>query len=470
MQSATKKMGRPTAYHRTAWGENIQGLRRLKDGRWRTSYPNQITFSEPDEHVAVARFRAWESGQRRETVAVPTTSLRPGDDATRALDSLPQPHRDLRRLTGTFLPPEVLAEQTDAPAPAPITVDLDGDVLQFFREPANAAGFWPWLRRLILTRREFVAKQTGIESLAWISEKDRPEPSPTLAELIDVYAAKPGVTAEEIGRVKRFWKEFSDIVGVKTIRELTHELVERYEATINQMDLAPKSVKHRYSRIRTVIAYGLRRGKGQEDCRKALDALAMLESAESDNLDPNPIAPADFWAIHQAALDAGDTTFAAMMLFALNAAQYPSEVGSVRCAEVDLERREFSTRRNKTKVPRVAVLWPETIKAIKTLPRDREQIFCTRIQAYNRMSIFRDWKKYREAAGVKDGVTFAQIRDAAFTEACRKNLDQARVLSGHRLPGAVDNYVLRQPNFVADVCEAIRDHFYSAKARKKKGR
>jgi hypothetical protein len=55
--------------------------------------------------------------------------------------------------------------------------------------------------------------------------------------------------------------------------------------------------------------------------------------------------------------------------------------------------------------------------------------------------------------------TFAQIRDAAFTAACRVSLDQARVLAGHRMPGAVDHYVLRQPQFVRKACEAIRTLF-----------
>lgn len=65
-----------------------------------------------------------------------------------------------------------------------------------------------------------------------------------------------------------------------------------------------------------------------------------------------------------------------------------------------------------------------------------------------------------------DGVTFSQIRDAAFTAACRLSLDQARVLSGHRLPGAVDHYVLRQPQFVAPVCAAIRTEFLNVKKGK----
>jgi integrase len=292
----------------------------------------------------------------------------------------------------------------------------------------------------------------------------RPTESLRLAELIEIYAAKPGIQSEQVARYRRFWKEFAKIVGIETIRELSHEHVEKYEAKINDGDLAPKSIKHRYSGIRTVIAYALKRGKGIEDCRKALDVLAMLEAGNTVSLDPNPISPADFWAIHGAAEKAGDKVFAALMLFALNAAMYSSEVGAVRWDEIKLGPAEFATRRNKSKVPRVACLWPETVKAVKALPRDRETIFNTRIQAYNRFSVHRMWEKYRDDAKLPN-VTFAMIRDAAFTIGCRISSDAARVLSGHRFSGAVDSYVLRQPQFVRDVCDAIRKEFFAGRPK-----
>jgi hypothetical protein len=108
----------------------------------------------------------------------------------------------------------------------------------------------------------------------------------------------------------------------------------------------------------------------------------------------------------------------------------------------------------------VAVLWQETVTALKGLPHDKATTFNTKVQAYNRFSAHREWTKYRDAAGMK-AVTFAQIRDAAFTTACRVSLDQARVLAGHRLPGAVDHYVLRDPQMVADACAAIRAAYFS---------
>jgi hypothetical protein len=49
------KRGRPKAVHKTAWGDQIVGLLRRADGRWKISATGQ-TFVEPDERLAVARF------------------------------------------------------------------------------------------------------------------------------------------------------------------------------------------------------------------------------------------------------------------------------------------------------------------------------------------------------------------------------------------------------------------------------
>jgi integrase len=277
--------------------------------------------------------------------------------------------------------------------------------------------------------------------------------------MIETYAQKPGLSAEQVTRCRHFWDEFAKLVKVTTLRELTHELVGNYEAKVLAKDLAAKSVHHRFSAIKTVIAFGLKRGKHADDCRKALDLLGMLEVDGVNTLDPRPISKVDFNKIRKAATAAGDMTFAALMLFALNACLYPSEVGAVKWDDVDIDRAEFSTKRRKTGVPRVCCLWPETVKGIKALPRDKTTIFNTTRQPYTRFSINDVWIKYRKAAEVSDDVRFAEIRDAAFTCACRIGSDPARVLAGHRLPGATDHYVRRDPQFVADACAAIRKEY-----------
>src|SRR5690606_22247894 len=109
-----------------------------------------------------------------------------------------------------------------------------------------------------------------------------------------------------------------------------------------------------------------------EHCRKALDVLTMLEVKNAHPLDPKPISVSDFWEIHSQAIKAGDHCFAALMLTALNGALYGGEVAAVRWDEIDFETGGFVSRRSKTGVSRIAVLWPEVLKAVAPLPRMRD--------------------------------------------------------------------------------------------------
>lgn len=464
MITTTTKRGRPQGFHRTSWGDRIDGLTRLADGRWKVSSgpkTKPVKFTEPDERLAVARAYQILSSREQPTIRIPRASARLGDNAAlqRAVSVFPTPKGDETKTTGIFLPPNYQPEPDPEEQPGtPISMEVKGDQLVFLQHKSQAAAFFAWLRETVLTRGEWLARMTGVPALGWLGDVEQPTDSPKLDEVGELYANKPGLSPEEATRAKRIWIEFVRIVGVSTVREIKHEQVEIYEAKINTAGLGPKSIKHRYSKVKTILAYALKRGKGAEHCRKALDTLAMLEVETPDSLDPDPITPKQFWAIHNAATDAGNQMFAAMMLFAINTALYPSEAGAVRWDEIDLKRGVFATRRRKTSVPRIGVLWPETIAAIKKLPRTSETVFNTCRTNYKRFSVFRDWCKYREVAKLGT-IKFNQIRDAAFTSACRVSLDQARALAGHRMPGAVDAYVLRQPQFVADACAAIRREF-----------
>lgn len=64
VSSTPAKTGRPIAVHKTARGEKVVGLFRLKDGRWRASGPEKWTFSERDEDLPS---HASALGRRRRT-------------------------------------------------------------------------------------------------------------------------------------------------------------------------------------------------------------------------------------------------------------------------------------------------------------------------------------------------------------------------------------------------------------------
>ena len=327
-------------------------------------------------------------------------------------------------------------------------------------QPSDAA--WAYFREMLLTRREYVAQMTGVEQIAWLPDLQRPGASKTLKAIGDLYSEKPGLTDNEASRSKLFWKEFTQAIGIDKIRDITHDRVVEYEKLIQRKAYAPKSILHRYRKIRTVLRYAIKRGQGIDECRRALDVTAMLEISKHTPLDPNPIDAVHFWKVHAMAVKKGDQVFAALMLTAINCAMYSSEIAALRWGDIDLDRAELVTRRNKTKVSRVAVLWPEVVKYLKKLERHGDSVFYTSRRSYTTFSVLEAWRRYRGAANLPETLVFSQIRDATFTVACRTSLDQARVLAGHRLPGASDHYLRRQPQFVAPACLATREWLYRA--------
>src|SRR3954463_8495189 len=74
LTSGTKsKRGRKPEHHRRPDGSYVQGLaRRPSDGRWRI-IGTDITFTEPDESLAVHRFKMWEAQQKKSVLKVGRT-------------------------------------------------------------------------------------------------------------------------------------------------------------------------------------------------------------------------------------------------------------------------------------------------------------------------------------------------------------------------------------------------------------
>lgn len=339
--------------------------------------------------------------------------------------------------------------------------------------PVEENAYWARVTTDLLERRELVAAKTGIAAVAWLPDLKKPTDSPKLCDLIDLYTKKPKLTSVEVGRSKLFWREFTSWSGVATLRDITHTAVQQYESKVSThrvtssrkegagrtKKLSAKSVKHRFSKVRCVVAYALKRGVDAPECRRVLDVLAMLESPDASPLAPHPISPKDLWIFYRAALRAEDQEYAALLLGMLNLAMYPGEISALRWDEANLDTGEVVTRRPKTGVVRVGILWPETIAALKALPHEREQIFCSRRRSFTAQLVWHWWKRYRDQVKLPL-VKPSDIRDASYTIACQvSTLDKAKVLAGHRFSGVSDAYIQRNPQFVADACTAIAKAF-----------
>lgn len=465
MVRSVTKNGRPRAVYRASWGERVPDLYKLSDGRWRLSGPEKTTFSEADERIAVMRAQALLAERRGSAdILVPKASAKMSDIVAvrQALDSLGIPAAGIPQpLSNPFQPRLVKPSKGQ-----PILIKADDDELTVYQGLTQRKSFGIWLRKLILQEGKLAAELTGIETLAHLGTVKPPAPSAKLSALLTTYTAKPKLSANEITRSKTFWTEFVKAVGVAHIGEVGHDQIVAYEGVVRAMGLSTKSDHHRFTKIKTIIAFGLRRGLDIEGCRRALDATALLDAQHKNQSDPRPIEPAAFWRVYTKAKDAGDNVYAALMLTALCTCSYGGEVASMKWSEIDLKAGTYIGRRPKTGVSRVATLWPQIVAALKKIPkRDGvDAIFNTNVRSHTILSVLRSWRRYRKAAGYGEELTFGQIRDAAYSIACQNaSLDQAKALAGHRFPGMADAYVRRRPDFVASACAAVGAEFQVAK-------
>lgn len=467
VNSTPKKSGRPQAVHKTASGEQIVGLMRLADGRWRASGPEKFTFSERDEQLAVARFRQWQGKRQKATLRIPqaTARLKDVESIRQAVESFPKPQPDPRRLRGTFLPPELLEQEPVVTDPGtPIRVELEGDHLLFFRNPTNADAFWPWLRRLILTNPQQVAQNTGIEQIGYLADLPKPTPSPTLDEVGKLYFTHAKISENWKAKSVLFWREFVEAVEVAKLRDLTQEQVVEYADSVHEAAQTPTYARQRFGAIKAIINYPTKRGKWAEDAKRALALCSVLVPPQKSSTDPDPISPEAFRALYAAS----DQQVKTMLLLALNCCMYGGEVAALDWSDLDLDKGTLVTARNKTKVVRVATLWPETVAALRELPRKAEALFLTEAGTQaDYLSVYRLFKRVRKLAQ-QEGVQFSQIRDGAYTSAVEGGVDlnTCRLLAGHAT-GISDHYVKRRPQMTSAACEAIHRAYGPFKVERK---
>jgi len=186
-------------------GTKIDGLSRLSDGRWKVSpFPGQdkpIKFVEADERLAVARFHQIRS--RTNTVSVPLVDVKPNP-----FDYIPP--------TG-WTPP---------------TTEMDENSM------------WSWLREQIMTRPKYVALNTGIEQIGWMTDMLKPTASVPLKKVGEAYWSRSDLRDKESQKCRTTWTQFMKAVAVPTLRDLTPELVAIGFSTSTSLPASSASMAH----------------------------------------------------------------------------------------------------------------------------------------------------------------------------------------------------------------------------------
>ncbi|MEE9295756.1 MAG: tyrosine-type recombinase/integrase [Phycisphaerae bacterium] len=456
--------GPPTSFVRDARGNVINGLRiqtaKNRDGRTIDRFyalygdaKRKYFGNSENKRGAILRYRQWEARQERDTVSFPGKKLK------------------LSEIDGGL-------EAADRQREIEITIDGEGDFDVAQLIPSDA--FWEVVRDQILTNPQLAAQKTGIEQLAYLHRLQPPPPSKALEDIVTLYLddKRAELTPAEWKNSRTWWDEFREITGAETVAELDRPRFRKYRIEIlDIMKARARSnawARSRFGKVKTIISHALDEADFSQEDRAVLELRSLLKQPSKPAPNPIDITPAELRKV----LSKADDWEAALILTALNCAYYPVDCQRLQWSMINFAKgtirfdRTKATGRAKGPVPRVAVLWQRTIRAMKKLDRHHDHVF---VSTYGRPvhveTVRRHWIAMCERAKITRGITFANLRDSALTAAAESTdpvvpVQQYHVLAGHVAKGVDDSYITRHPRFVQTACRAIENAYFSRTKRR----
>lgn len=433
------RRGRPTKPYRTSWGEEIHGLYKslTRPGQWRVIATGE-RFTSHDEKVAVHLFRQ-KMKDHENTVTFPLgtpTKQVTGDDI------LAEMAGEAIGLDPAFIAKREATDTIEGP---------NGE--EIYVQKINEAKMWAWFREQLLTRPEYIAKLTGLPELAGWRYMPIPKAAIKLQTLADTYDAHSPSNWRTKGQVKAAMKRLQKLTGAETVNDLDTQTLIDFRQKVNAA-LEPTGASQIFSKIKAALAFGIKYGLDSAQLSAALTRLKTLYAPPSTSTaKPQPISPADFNKL----LDASNTEWRAILLLSLNMALYLEDVCTLRWEDFDLQAGTYTGKRNKTSVIRVGILWPETMEAMKALPRKGKSPLLFTSQTglrFNTSSKYDTYASLRKQVSVES--PFSSIRDAAYTAAAASCDEKtAKLFAAHRFGGLMDSYVQRKPALVKPASDAV---------------
>ncbi len=439
MGSATKKRGRKEKPHRLSDGTYINGLRKRKnDGRWVVVSTGKM-FTEPDERKAVAHFRKLMGEKQFEGTGL----------SAEEIEWLQTPAVEIvdRNAATALSRGFVLVGPTD----------------EAWKK------FWHYVAEQIRTRRKWVAEQTGIEEIGYFQKVKPAEKLPTLDVIKSTWMTHAKCSPAQRRKTLTAWQDFIATTGIGSIDEITPQLVVEYQDDVYDRIVTPrggeegpisgKQQQHLFTGIRTILRFIKNRAMAIEATSKVLDYLSILKPSQTTvSIDPKPISVAEWKSLLKKAT--GDDLV--LVLLMLNCAMYIREAIRLRWDEIKADGTIVTNRKKTGKIIRVAVLWDETLDALKSVKRKGDFIFYN--YAGVPLGISGAQMRFNNLAADAEcaHVTGSQLRDGAYTAAVAANVSEqlTRLLVGHRGSGLSDSYVARQPKMVKPACDAVHAHYF----------
>lgn len=390
-------MARPSRPHHLSWNNQpVPGLSRCPDGRWRLRLNGKdVKFSEPDERKAVARYLAMIGESPK--VSIPLSTVTNYDignpDRTEPAKGPGEPG------SITALGAALAAMLSHSDTQAGFQVD----------QLVPEAKLWEWLREKAAQDPDHAAKMMGISKEAIMSMR---KPSIRLSHLADVYRDHSDSKAQSKREALKTFDEFIRITGATTLEDLSADVLKKYREAIRKRCSSPATIAAYFGRVKWIIAFGKSEGEDAAQIDAALSRLAVLKAPKDDRThEPTPITRAAFHKL----LEKASPEWQARLLMMLNAALHFDECLDVEWGDFDLDAGTFCTRRNKRgKVIRAAMLWPETVKALRAIPRTGSNyvFVSTWGTRYNAKGQWKMFDKLRTEAGCPD-VQMDDIRDGS---------------------------------------------------------
>ncbi len=439
-----RRRGRPPVFVLDPNGRPIVGLSYNKNTRcYYATYSNPRVWFSSDFAEALFKFRQYENKQQQEepVIEIPIPGL-----------------PDIIRKNGYI-------ELTDIPDGPPIVPEAyAGDIAIV---PENL--FFQKARNIILTNPIEAASKLGIPEISRLTDLPPLEPPLTLEAILQFYIDHRKPSKDERRKAVSAWKEFCKIVPVKTVREITLNIIHDYREIIwaeyEKNSWTNSWLKARFTRVKTLFNYSRKMGRtNKTELVRVVEYCSCLAAPADPSGDAQPIERED---VHKL-LDHCKIKWKAIILLALNCGYYGKDIHDLKKSMIKnkngLDYIVFPREKNKHK--RVNVMWSETKEAVDQYLVEKkfntEYVFTSQNGTQlNPHDVQRGFGRLRKKAGVPDEVKFNNFRDGAASALFGKvEADMLKVTIGHRIRGEKSKYISVKPEQVKVCADIIYEEYF----------
>lgn len=438
------KRGRPPKFVKDPNGHPIVGLSYNKDIGYYATYSKPRKSFGTDLSSALFKYRQYRNEQNNENHAV----------EIRIPDS-----KDFINKTGEYIDWKNFPDD-----PPVIPVAYEGETAYI-----PEILFIQKARELILTDPITSAKKLGIPELARLDDLPRLEKPLSLQQILEFYLETRNPCKEEQKKVKSIWKGFCKSVKVRTVREITCDMIHDYKDKLCKIckskGYKTSWLRRKFTRVKTVLNCSKKYGRtNKRELVRVLQWCECLSAPNTIDVSAKPIEREDVNKL----LNVADVKWRAVILLALNCGYYAKDIHDLKKNMIkkknELDYIIFP--REKNKHMRINVLWKETKQALdqymEEKPNDLEYVFLSMNKTpWDTHDIMRGLGTLRKKSGVSDEVKFSHFRDGAASALFGLvQSDKISVTIGHRIKGEKSKYISVKPEQVKDCADYIWKEYF----------